>query len=144
MRPNLLVKCLCVACLLYSAVCSAQAPSDCVGPISHRSVQCSGPDGCQRQVEIGEAGIGDYFEFTTNSVSCCGQLISNVLPTGDCDGGGLLKEPGTRDQIYLAAKEFPMLIADCTGRYVPYTTEAQVPDWPMMRPARNTRGEVGQ
>jgi hypothetical protein len=135
----------CVICLLCSAVCTAQKPpSDCVGPLSGQTYQCDGPDGCHSQIVTHTGGIGDYFEFTTVTLHCCGQLFSSIDPIGDCDGGGLLRDPGTKHQIYLAAEHSPMLIADCHGRYIPYDKETDPPAQEVFSTSRNPRVEVGR
>jgi hypothetical protein len=120
----------CIACLLYSAICcSAQKlPADCVGPLIQQTLPCDGPHDCHSQVDVDYGGEGDYVEYVVKTKSCCGQLFTTIFPTGDCDGGGLLKDPGTKDQIYRAAKESAILVADCRGHYVPYNSGASGPD----------------
>jgi len=124
---------ICVVCLLYSALCSAQKPpSDCQGRPDNQTFTCDGPNDCHSQIVIDVGGgEGDYYVYTVESRSCCGQLFSDRIPISDCDGEGLLKGKATKDEIERAAKESAVLVADCKGRYVPYRNAASNPDfWP--------------
>jgi hypothetical protein len=122
----------CFLCFICSELCSAQRgvppPAACVGELTQNTYQCDGPHNCHGQVEVTTGDSGDYFEYEIHAVTCCGQLFSDVVPLGDCEDRALLKDPRTRDQIDRAAKESPILIADCRGRYVPHNGSAGGPD----------------
>jgi hypothetical protein len=122
MRPSCPIS-VCVFCLLCSAVCSAQkavSPAECTGPLIQNVVDCAGPHGCKGQIVYDTGGEGDYITTTVTTRSCCGQLFSSLVPTGDCDSDGLLKDQATKDEVGRAAKESAVLVADCRGHYVPY------------------------
>jgi len=82
---------------------------------------CDGPGGCHGDVypqtpEESEYGVA----IEPDPLNCCGQLFSSFTAGGGCNPG-IMKKPGVREEVARLSATADLLVADCKGRYVPYS-----------------------
>lgn len=121
-----------VALLMLAAGVAVADGQDCVN-IQSVVIGCGNSQGCQSSVTI-NTFIGTQcgaYPGPWNYVSCCSKLYASAssLNGGCCYTAGMLR-PETRKQLAEFALTQPVLIADCEGRYQPYTeTRPTEPVW---------------
>lgn len=63
---------------------------------------------------------GREFLYSCDAVSCCGQLITDCTQEGDCAQSVALSNPEVRRQLAELSTNSTVLVANCSGAYVPY------------------------
>lgn len=111
MRALLGLLCLSV---LGTALSHAQT---CIDSTKMRTISCYGANGCHQTITIEQPVSGNQSEYRATSVSCCGELHSDVEIIGACEFA-LSNE--LKQEIDKYSGRSTILVATCRGHYVPY------------------------
>ena len=93
------------------------AQRNCVS-YSPQIINCfDGSEQCQASLE--NPGQSGPYNMAPIYVHCCDSNLPTYYVAGQCTG--LLAQPNAQTQLSRAATTAPLLIANCTGIYLPFT-----------------------
>jgi hypothetical protein len=104
-----------------SPFCGSQS---CTNHLKEIELECQSST-CSQPITVhlpDDGGPADI-KYSCTSVDCCGELKTTCEDGGACDAA--VRNPEVRARIDNVAKTSPVLVADCNGRYAPYTPRTE-------------------